>query len=230
MLALHSKTRRFQPVALGLGSVGTILSTPFQSPVPPFIHPGAGHGWIYKVISLSRPSALLKSHGSSESEKVRERFCINLWLENIFGLTVVPHVCAWNPVLVESTFYPFPDRIEQPFPMLLSDEGTCFTPKNPDQSPPIRTHPVYIASIPQYIDALLSRHPHLASLPDAPRYAGHNSMETSYLIRYPFLENEVRRKKLLPTLTGRRENVMTYILDRYKRDSKGMLTSRAAKA
>jgi hypothetical protein len=107
-------------------------------------------------------------------ERARERFCINLWLENLFGLAVdgdlceVPHVCAWNPVLVESTFYPFPDR-KQPFPMLLSDEGTCFTPKNPDQSPPpIRTHPVYIATIPQYIGTLLSRHPHLASLPDAP--------------------------------------------------------------
>jgi hypothetical protein len=181
-------------------------------------------------------------------ERVGERFFINLWPENLFGLAVdgdrceVPHICAWNPVLVESTFYPFPDR-KQPFQMLLSDEGTRFTPKNPDQSPPpIRTHrtPVYIPTIPRYIDALLSRHPLLASLPDAPRYAGHSSMEISYLIRYLFLENEAQRDKLLPAFAGQRKDVMTYILDRYKRtvkkniilrrNSKGMLTSRAANA
>jgi hypothetical protein len=181
-------------------------------------------------------------------ERVGEGFYINLWPENLFGLAVdgdlceVPHICAWNPVLVESKFYPFPDR-KQTFPMLLSDEGTRFTPKNPDQSPPpIRTHrtPVYIPTIPRYIDALLSRHPLLASLPDAPRYEGHSSMEISYLIRYLFLENEAQREKLLATLAGQRKDVMMYILDRYKRtvkknirlrrNSKGMLTSRAAKA
>ena len=181
-------------------------------------------------------------------ERVRERFYINLWPENIFGLAVdsdlceVPHICAWNPVLVESKFYPFPVR-KQPFPMLLSDEGTRFTPENPDQSPPpLRTHrtPVYVPTIPRYIDALLSRHPLLASLSDAPRYAGHSSMEISYLIRYLFLENDAQREKLLPMLAGRRKDVMMYILDRYKRtvkknitlrrNSKGMLTSRAVKA
>ena len=87
--------------------------------------------------------------------------------------------------------------------MLSSDEDTRFTPKNPYQSaPPIRTHrtPVYIPTIPRYIDAFLSRHPFLASLPDAPRYAGHSSIEISYLIRYLFLEDEAQREKLLPTL------------------------------
>jgi len=59
-------------------------------------------------------------------ERVGERFYINLWPENIFGRAVdddlceVPHTCAWNPVLVESMFYPFPNR-KQSFPMLLSD-------------------------------------------------------------------------------------------------------------
>jgi hypothetical protein len=59
-------------------------------------------------------------------ERVGERFYINLWPENLLGLAVdgdlceVPHICAWNSVLVESTFYPFPDR-KQPFPILLSD-------------------------------------------------------------------------------------------------------------
>ena len=173
----------------------------------------------------------------------RERFYINLWPENLFGLAVdgdlceVPHICAWNPVLVESKFYPFSVQ-KQPFPMLLSDEGTRFTLENPDQSPPpIRKHRtlVYIPTIPRYINALLSRHPLLASLPDTPRYAGHSSMEISYLIRYLFLENEAQWEKLLPTLAGQRKDVMMHILDWYERtvkkkitlrNSKGMLASR----
>jgi hypothetical protein len=79
--------------------------------------------------------------------------------------------------------------------MLLSDKGIHFTLENPDQSPPpICTHrtPVYIPTIPQCIDALLLRHPLLASLPDAPQYARHSSMEISYLIQYIFLENETQ--------------------------------------
>ena len=80
-------------------------------------------------------------------------------------------------------------------------------------------------TIPWYIDALLSRDPLLASLPDALWYAGHS---------------RTRRERLPPTLAGQRKDVMTYILDRYKttvkknitlrRNSKGMLTSRAVKA
>ena len=93
-------------------------------------------------------------------ERIGEQFYINLWPENLFGLAVdgdlceVPHICAWNPVLIESTFYPFPDR-NTALPRLLCDRGTGpgtqFTPKNPDQSPPpirSRRTPVYIPTIP----------------------------------------------------------------------------------
>jgi hypothetical protein len=101
-------------------------------------------------------------------ERVGERFYINLWPENLFGLAVdgeVPHICAWNPVLVESKFYPLPVQ-KQSFSMLL---GTRFTPKNPDQSPPpIRTHRTCL------------HYWLFSSLPDAPRYAGYiSSMEIS---------------------------------------------------
>jgi len=185
-------------------------------------------------------------------ERIGEQFYINLWPENLFGLAVdgdlceVPHICAWNAVLIEPTFYPFPDR-NTAFPRLLCDSdtgpGTRFTPKNPDQSPPpIRSHrtPVYIPTIPRYIDACLSRHPLLAHLPDAPRFLGESSLDISYLIRYLFLEHDAQREKLLSKLHGQRREVMKDILDQYvrtvkaninmRRNSKGILTSRPPKA
>ena len=185
-------------------------------------------------------------------EWIGEQFYINLWPENIFGLAVdgdlceVPHICAWNAVLIESMFYPFPDH-NTAFPRLLCDSGTgpgtCFTPKNPDQSPPpIRPHwtPVYIPTIPQYIDACLSRHLLLAHLPDAPWFLGVSDLDISYLIWYLFLEHGAQWEKLLPKLHRQRREVMKDILDHYKRtvkgninmwrDSKGMLTSRPPKA
>ena len=182
-------------------------------------------------------------------ERIGEDFYINLWPEHLLGLAVdgdlieVPHICAWNPVLIESTFYPFPNRTTTTFPRLLCDSDTRFTPKNPDQSPPpIRPHrtPVYIPTIPRYIDACLSRHPLLAHLPDAPPFVGQSALEISYFIQYLFLERDAQREKLLPKLSGQRREVMKDILDRYKRtvkrniklrrDSKGMLTTRPPKA
>jgi hypothetical protein len=182
-------------------------------------------------------------------ERIGEQFYFNLWPENLLGLAVdgdlceVPHICAWNPVLIESTFYPFPNR-NTTFPQLLCDSGTGpgtrFTPKNPDQSPhPIRPHrtPVYIPTIPRYIDACLSRHPLVAYLADAPRFLGESGLDISYLIRYLLLERDAQREKLLLELHGQRREVMK---DQYKRtvkaninmwrDSKGKLTSRPPKA
>lgn len=182
-------------------------------------------------------------------ERIGEQFYINLWPENLFGLVVdgdlceVPHICAWDAVLVESTFYPFTDR-NTAFPRLLCDSGTGpGTPENPDQSlSPIRPHrtPVYIPTIPRYIDACLSRHPHLAHLPDAPRFLGESNLNTSYLIRYLFLEHDAQQEKLLPKLHEQRREVMKDILDLYKRTvntniniqggSKGMSASGPPKA
>ncbi|KIM83532.1 hypothetical protein PILCRDRAFT_819160 [Piloderma croceum F 1598] len=155
----------------------------------------------------------LKSRSSSELTNNS----INLYPENLFGLAIdgdlceVPHIYAWNPVLVESSFHPCPDRTTHYRPELLSDTGTRFIPKNPDQSPPpIRPHrtPVYIPTIPRYIDACLSRHPQLCHLPDAPRFSGNASMDISYLIRYLFLEIDAQRAKLLPTLADERKEMM----------------------
>jgi hypothetical protein len=131
---------------------------------------------------------------------IGEQFYINLWPENIFGLTVdvelceMSHICAWNPVLIKSAFYPFP-VCNTALPKLLCDSstgpGTQFTPTNPDQSPsPICPHqtPVYIPTIPQYIDTCLSRHLLLAHLPEAPQFLGESGLDISYLIQYHFLE------------------------------------------
>ena len=141
-------------------------------------------------------------------ERVNEQFYINLYPENLFGLAVdgdlceLPHICAWSPVLVETSFHPFSDR-NYTRPALLSDPGTRFTPPNPDQSPPpILPHraPAYIPTIPRYIDACLSSHPRLCHLSDAPRLTGNGGMNISYFIRYLFLESDTQRAKLLPIL------------------------------
>ena len=141
-------------------------------------------------------------------EQVKEEFYINLYPENLFGLVVdgdlceVPHICTWNPVLVETLFHPFPDHNHTCL-ALLSDTMTCFTPLNPDQSPPpIHPHwtPVYIPTIPWYIDACLLRHPWLCHISDAPRLTGNGSMDISYLIQYLFLESNAQ-----PSLMKRKE-------------------------
>jgi len=152
----------------------------------------------------------------------------------MFGVAVdgdlyeVPHICAWNPVLIETSFHPFPDH-NHTCPALLSDTGTRFTPPNPDQSsPPIHPHwtPVYIPTIAQYIDACLSRHPRLYHLSDAPWLTGNGGMDISYLIRYLFLESDTQWEKLLPTLSDERKGVMRVVLDHYKRTVKADLTLR----
>lgn len=169
-------------------------------------------------------------------ERVNEQFYINLYPENLFGLAVdgdlceVPHIYAWNPVLVESSFHPRPDRTTH-HPNLLSDTGIRFIPINPDQSPPpIRPHrtPVYIPTVRRYIDACLSRHPRLCHLPDVPRYVGNARTDISNFIRYLFLEIDAQRAKLLPTLSDEKKEVMKAELDRYKRKVTG--TSRPPKA
>ena len=116
--------------------------------------------------------------------------------------------------------------------------GTRFTPNNPDQNPPIRPHrtPVYVPTIPRYIDSCLSKHHLLRNLPDVPRFTGDDAMDIYYLIRYLFLENDTQRAKLLPTLAGQKREVMENILNKYKRtvkanirirmDSRGTLTTR----
>jgi len=163
-------------------------------------------------------------------KRVGEEFYISLWPENIFGLAVdgVPHVCCWNAVLVESQFYPHPIR-DRTYPRLLSDEHTRFVPKDPDQSPPpIRPKrtPVYIPTIPRYLDACLYRSKRLKHLPDAPRFRGSSDIDIYYLIRYLFLETDTQRAKLLPMLAEPRRSAMRDTLDRFKRTVKANIRLR----
>jgi hypothetical protein len=46
----------------------------------------------------------------------------------------VPHICSWNDALIETKFYAHLSG-NQTHPMLLSDKGVRYVPKNPDQSP-----------------------------------------------------------------------------------------------
>ncbi|KAJ8586078.1 hypothetical protein M405DRAFT_772092 [Rhizopogon salebrosus TDB-379] len=160
---------------------------------------------------------------------VEEEFYINLWPENSFGLPVdgelreVPHVCAWNAVLVESRFYPQVDPTHHTPPWLLSDTGARFLPKTPDQTPPPlrpqRTR-VYIPTIPRYIDACLGKVHASPNDPDNRHLVGDALRDVFYLIRYLHLETENQRAKLLSMLSELGEKIMRYHLDRYKRTEK----------
>jgi hypothetical protein len=125
-------------------------------------HLGSGQGWNLRVITTSRPFVRLKSHGSSESANnstsiYGQRIFLNSQLETYVKSLTLAHGIQSLSNRYSINFF---DR-NRTCPKLLSDSGTHFIPKNPDQSPPIWPHrtPVYIPTIPRYIDSRLTRHP-----------------------------------------------------------------------
>ena len=143
-------------------------------------------------------------------QRVGEEFYINLWPAGHYRLPVdgdlceVPHICAWNHVLVETKFFPNPSHSDRS-PRVLSDGIAVYLPAHPDQSPdrPCRT-PVYIPTIPRYLDACLSRSRHYFAIRSSVRpsdvfFSNSASLEIGNLIRYLYLEMEDQRAKLLTT-------------------------------
>jgi hypothetical protein len=158
-------------------------------------------------------------------KRLGQDFHILLWSEDICGLKVdgelceVPHICSWNAVLAEPRFYhPPPPRV--PAHHVLPNPGVVCMPRTPDQTPPPlrpKRTPVFIPTIPRYIDACLAFDSTQYSFPTRPR------VDIEYLIRYLFLELDGQREKLLPLLLEEHRGRMEEILNRYIRTVKADL-------
>jgi hypothetical protein len=161
-------------------------------------------------------------------KRLGQDFHILLWSEDLYDLKVdgelceVPHICSWNAVLAESQFYhPPPPRVRPHH--ALPNPGVVCVPRTPDQTPPPgrpnRT-PIFIPTIPRYINACLVRIIHRGSIPYNFPISRNSSIELSYLIQYLFLEMDGQRAKLLPMLPEENRGRMAHILDRYVRTVK----------
>jgi hypothetical protein len=166
-------------------------------------------------------------------KRVGEGFYLNLWPEYIYKLPVdgelceVPHISALNPALIEERFYPHHDRTHT-HPLCLSQPTLRFMRNQPDQSPPPfrpRRTPVYIPTLPRYLDASISRCLDVRmsisqverGLPATIRFRGNDWIEISYIIRYLYLENDIQRARLLPMLPEPSRVEMQKMLDKYVR-------------
>jgi hypothetical protein len=160
-------------------------------------------------------------------KRLGQDFHILLWSENFYNLEVdgelceVPHICAWNAVLAEPQFYhPPPPHI--PAHHVLPNPGVVCVPRTPDQTPPPgrpKRTPIFIPTIPRYINSCLMRMiiddstPYTFPVGNNPRH------DISYLIRFLFLEMDDQRAKFLPMLPGEHQKRMEQMLNRYIRTS-----------
>jgi hypothetical protein len=161
-------------------------------------------------------------------KRLGQDFHILLWSEDLYDLKVdgelceVPHICSWNAVLAESRFYhPPPPRVRAHH--VLPNPGVVPVPRTPDQTPPPgrpnRT-PIFIPTIPRYINACLVRIIRGDSIPYDFPISTNSRIEVSYLIQYLFLEMDDQRAKLLPMLPEEHRGRMEHLLGRYIRTVK----------
>jgi hypothetical protein len=164
-------------------------------------------------------------------QRIGQNFHILLWSEDLYDLKVdgelceVPHICSWNAVLAESRFYhPPPPRV--PAHHVLPNPSVVCMPRTPDQTPPPgrpKRTPIFIPTIPRYINACLVRIIRGGSIPYDFPISTNSRIEVSYLIQYLFLEMDGQRAKLLPMLPEEHRGRMEQILDRYIRTVKADL-------
>ncbi|KAI9848468.1 MAG: hypothetical protein M1837_000263 [Sclerophora amabilis] len=149
---------------------------------------------------------------------------LSLWPESVYMISCdapmveVPDICAWNAVLMEDRFDPVgPDSSSISYENRQAT-GLVVLPRSRAQSECTR-RPVYIPSIPVFINALLDqqryRLTHPEEFPD--NFTTLPSYHLSNFIRYLYLEKSYQRQKLLPELAEHNRADMETRLDRYKR-------------
>ena len=135
---------------------------------------GAGKGWILKATSTLRKFTLLKSHGLSELENnSTSTFGQKIFLALLLMVTYVKYLTFVHGMLslLNQCSTPFLTAILH-FPgyYVTAAQALVHVSHQRIQTKVLLPHrtPVYIPTIPRYIDACLSRHLLLAHLPDAP--------------------------------------------------------------
>ena len=145
-----------------------------------------------------------------------DKWYLRLCHEDSYHITVdtekiqVPHVINWNSALVESEFHPnAPDRSAGPRtpPFLLTDENIKFTP---DQA---ITFPVFIPTIPQFIDSCL--YFVVGSMDKPHRRPTPPYTDLSYMEQYLVLDSPHQQDKLLAKVKNR-EGLVEYFAHRQR--------------
>ncbi|KAG0637015.1 hypothetical protein HOY80DRAFT_1138657 [Tuber brumale] len=146
-----------------------------------------------------------------------DRWYICLCSEDTYLLSVdtekiqVPHPINFNSALVESEFHPNPkDRIpldRSSLPYLITDEDVKFVWGEPI------TFPVFIPTIPEYLDSCLNRIREWGSTCCVPH------MDMDYLARYLVLDSPLQQEKLLSKVKNT-EQLAEYFTERQRRQER----------
>jgi len=179
--------------------------------------------WI-EVDKSSIPE-LAMLHGSEGHHSVGwfkrcdDHWYISLCSEDTYRLTVdtekikVPHPINFNSVLVESDFHPNPrdriphDRSSRPY--LITDEDVKFVWGEPI------TFPVFIPTIPEYLDSCLNR------LREWGRTCYTPQMDMDNMARYLALDSPLQQEKLLSKVKNTKQ-LAEYFTQRQRRQEKRM--------
>ncbi|KAI9773524.1 MAG: hypothetical protein M1839_002060 [Geoglossum umbratile] len=152
--------------------------------------------------------------------------CLSLWSESVYMLTVtgpvveIPDVFAWNNNLMEDRFDPAAaDVISTTYSSRLAD-GYQLLPRTLAQSPESK-YPVYVPSIPRFVDALIDQVRYRQTHNETYNYKSMLHTLSAYhltnLIRYIHLEKPHQRGKLIPELAERNRADMETRMNKYKR-------------
>lgn len=159
--------------------------------------------------------------------------CLSLWSEAVYMLSVagpmveVPDLFARNRNLMEERLDPAAADVISISYQTMIEAGRPILEKILAQSSESK-RPVYVPSIPRFIDSLLDQHryrqTHDTTDNSALTPCSLPSYHLSKLIRYLHLEKTYQREKLIPELAERNRADMEMRLDKYKR--KPVLTSK----
>lgn len=135
-------------------------------------------------------------------------------------LVEVPDVFAWNRNVMEDRFDPAAaDVASVSYQTLIKAGRQILSPVLAKSSE--SKSPVYIPSIPRFIDSLLDQYRYCQDHPeiykDTPIRFSLPSYNLTNLIRYLHLEKPHQREKLIPELAERNRADMEMRLNRYKR-------------
>jgi hypothetical protein len=155
-----------------------------------------------------------------------QNLCLSLWSEAAYMLVAsgpmveVPDLFARNRNLMEDRFDPVTADVVSISYQTMIAAGHSILPEMLAQSPEPKC-PVYVPSIPRFIDALLDQQRYRQAHAETYNYVSILDTLPSYhlsnFIRYLHLEKPHQREKLMPELAERNRADMEARLNRYKR-------------
>ncbi|KAI9814520.1 MAG: hypothetical protein M1826_002193 [Phylliscum demangeonii] len=184
----------------------------------------------YDLVDHNPADPLRYGYVAGHVPRLRRQHCLglythlDLWSETMYHLSCdvplveVPDLMAWNVGLVEDEFDPVgPDAVSVSVRTRQADGVKMLHPVMAQTAGCRR--PIYIPSIPVFIDAFLDQGRHRLAHPEnyLDMKASLPLYHISNFIRYLFLENGYRRDRILSKLAPRNRPDMEIRMNRYKR-------------